>query len=183
VNFVRIYLLPETDGNGRPSPPPDRRPLIRRPPHLPRRALWFLPLRFVGRLTGGSVASLPQRPPPASCSGFLLRAEPPFPLACRYPRLRMVFLPRHVVDALLLPGDVPLMAHAPDCSDAAVGNPVDGIRGTIDVLSDCSSWSACHSHGAWNSPCQMPILLDRAGRSRTAGRPGRASTSQPGGEN
>jgi uncharacterized protein YjiS (DUF1127 family) len=40
-NFARVDLLPDPDGYGRRSPPPDRWPSKRRPPHLlPRRALF-----------------------------------------------------------------------------------------------------------------------------------------------
>ena len=40
-NFARVDLLPDPDGYGQRSPPPDRWPLKRRPPHLlPRRALF-----------------------------------------------------------------------------------------------------------------------------------------------
>ena len=40
-NFARVDLLPDPDGYGQRSPPPDRWPSKRRPPHLlPRRALF-----------------------------------------------------------------------------------------------------------------------------------------------
>jgi hypothetical protein len=42
---------------------------------------------------------------------------------------------------------LPLMLHAPDCSDAAAGDASDGTKETADELSDCSRCAARHSHG------------------------------------